>query len=358
MNKVGENTGLCRAYVVSLNFNPGHVSHMVASYRQLEELSYESWMYIDKQFVDFIPKGLRYVIYGEDKPFYSDVAIFLFPSYHNLREIVWMKRKCKSKIVYIFHEPLDKLSSYRKAGFSHMKMLKLRMINLISALTVRWSDVILLPSEKAVGYYEANRLYHNKNYYYLPLMYDDETNGGEDAIRREYFSYIGTVASDHSFNEYLQFVCWAIDNKVLTSLRFLIATKSRVEMTDLMKRLMDSGRLELIEGRPLTNMEINRCYASSILVWNAYERTTQSGVLANAFMFGTPAIMLNKNLSEFAEDGKEVVAIDDNTSYTAIKQAVERVMADFSAYSSACRKRFLDVFYYRNYNHLMEAILK
>ena len=82
MSKVGEYTGQCRAYVISLNFNPGHVSHMIASYRQLEELGYESWMYIDYQFVDFIPQGIRYVVYGEGKPFHCDVAIFLFPSYH------------------------------------------------------------------------------------------------------------------------------------------------------------------------------------------------------------------------------------------------------------------------------------
>ena len=30
-----------RAYIISLNFNPGHVSHMVASYKQCEEMGYE-----------------------------------------------------------------------------------------------------------------------------------------------------------------------------------------------------------------------------------------------------------------------------------------------------------------------------
>ena len=34
---------MSKALVISLNFHPGHVSHMVASYRQLEELGYEKY---------------------------------------------------------------------------------------------------------------------------------------------------------------------------------------------------------------------------------------------------------------------------------------------------------------------------
>ena len=43
------------AIIVSLNFNPGHVSHMVASYKQCEELGYKSSLYIHPQFKEYLP---------------------------------------------------------------------------------------------------------------------------------------------------------------------------------------------------------------------------------------------------------------------------------------------------------------
>ena len=73
-------------------------------------------------------------------------------------------------------------------------------------MTVKWSDVVLVPSQKAVEYYSANPLYKNDNVYCLPFMYDDERTEKQAQWEREFFGYIGTVAADHSFNEYLKFV--------------------------------------------------------------------------------------------------------------------------------------------------------
>lgn len=330
---------------------------MVASYRQCEELGYESWMYIDKGFVGFIPADCRYVIYGEFRPVDCSLAVFVFPSERNLKEILWLKRKCHSRIVYIFHEPLDKYSTYRKAGFSHVKMLKLRIINMVNALTVKWSDIILLPSRKAVDYYEANRLYRNQNYHYLPLMYDDELTEELKNTERTYCSYIGTVASDHSFDEFVDFVRQVIENGDLEGLKFLIATKNKVDM-EALKPLSDSGRLVVVAGKPLTDHQINQCYASSLVVWNAYARTTQSGVLAKAFMFGTPVVFLEKNVSEFVCNGKEGIAVKANTDYDAIKEAIVKIKDHFTCYSEMCRNRFLQSFYYRYYNRLMGSLLE
>lgn len=350
---------MCRkfAYIISLNFNPGHVSHMVASYKQCEEMGYEVWMYIDRGFVGFIPKGCQYIIYGKDKPVDSALSVFVFPSVRNLKEIIWLKRNTSSKIIYIFHEPLDKYSTYRKAGFSHQKMLKLRVINMVNALTVKWSDIILLPSNKAVSYYKSNKLYKNENYCYIPLLYDDEQTEELKHAERQYFSYIGTVASDHSFDEYVDFVRQVIQKDELKGFKFLIGTKSKVDHKGL-SPLIESGRLELYEGKPLTDSLINCFYASSYAVWNAYERTTQSGVLAKAFMFGTPVVFLEKNSSEFVYDGKEGIAIKTNTDYDAIKEALKEIKDHFTYYSEMCRNRFLQSFYYRNYNCLMEGLLQ
>lgn len=341
------------ALIISLNFHPGHVSHMVASYRQFEELGYETKCLVDEGFVPFLPKDSRICIYEQNKVKNVDVAVFLFPSHKNILLIRRLKQ-LGSKIIYVFHEPLGPMKVYRKAGFSYKYLVKLWVINRISALTVKWSDVVLLPSKKAVEYYNANPLYKNENAHYLPLLYDDERTTEQPQLHRDFFGYIGTVAADHSFNEYLQFVEWAISNNRLPRLKFLIATKSEFEVP---QALANSPRVVIQKGRPLSDDEINEYYASTFVVWNAYARTTQSGVLAKSFMFGTPAIVLRKNLSEFTEDGKEVVAIDDNTSFEQVEGAVVRIMESYTEFSDAARKRFENSFYYKKYNELIKSLI-
>lgn len=342
------------ALIISLNFHPGHVSHMVASYKQCLELEFDSIFYVAPEFEEFLPIGCRVLTTNSDKVVKSDIAIFLFPSQKNL-PLIWKLKRNGAKVVYIFHEPLAPLGVYRKAGFSYKYLAKLWITNRISALTVKWSNLVLLPSKKAVEFYESNHLYKNDNYHYLPLMYDDERSKSHELARRQYFSYIGTIAADHSFDEFLNFVIWALDNKECLHCKFLIATKSEFVIP---KELNNSKRVVIQKGRALTDAEINDYYASSIVVWNAYARTTQSGVLAKSFMFGTPALVLRKNCNEFARDQVEIVAIEDNTNKPEIVAAINKIVQNFDSYSANCRNRFINSFYYRKYNKELESLLK
>ena len=186
-------------------------------------------------------------------------------------------------------------------------------------------------------------------------MYDDERQERHTFMPRVYFSYIGTVAADHSFQEYLDFVCWALRENKLLELKFMIGTKSEFEVPE---ELKNSPRVSIRKGDPMTDEEINAYYASTYVVWNAYARTTQSGVLAKSFMFGTPALVLKKNTNEFAHDGIEIKAIENNSNKEEIAATVEAVMKDFNHYSENCRKQFLESFYYRKYNMEFERLVK
>lgn len=345
------------ALIISLNFNPGHVSHLRASYHQFEKLGYESYYYVNPSFKGFLPKESRALFYGEDKPQAADVAIVWFPSQKNLQVIWSLKRKYKTQIIYCFHEPVISFREYYESGYTRIQVLLERMKDWIGAYTSNISNAVIMPSQKAYENYLRGKLYKNKNAIYLPLLYDDERTEKNLKTERKYFSYIGTVASDHSFNEYLTFIKWAYKQDRLKGIQFMIATRSVVECDEVLKEMLNAKRLKLIQGKPMDDETINGCYASTFVVWNAYARTMQSGVLAKSFMFGTPAIVLRKNLSEFTMDGQEVAAIDDNTSYEEIEKAVLRITNEFEHYTSAARKRFEDTFYYRQYNDTFRKIL-
>lgn len=338
------------ALIVSLNFNPGHVSHLRASYRQFEELGYEPYYYVNPAFKNFLPEGSRALFYGEMKPDKADVAIIWFPSQKNLGVIWSLKRKFKTKIIYCFHEPVTSFNEYHESGYTRMQVLVERIKDRIGAYTSNISDAVIMPSKKAYKNYIEGKFYRNKVTVYQPLMYDDERTEDHKVIVRKYISYIGTVAPDHSFDEFLSFVKWAYRQDKFRNIQFMIATRSTVKCDEDMTNMVKSGHLNLIQGMPMDDETINNCYASTFVVWNAYARTMQSGVLAKAFMFGTPAIVLRKNLSEFTEDKKEVVAIDDNTSFEQIESALDTIIQNFRIYSDACRSRFEESFFYRIYN--------
>lgn len=351
MNMTGNDQNMKpTALVISLNFNPGHVSHLVASYRQMEELGYQSICYVNPRFKDFLSDDINIVTSDNSLP-EAVVAIITFPSLNNLK-VIRKLRKRKSKVLYIFHEPLAPLSHYRKSGFSWKYLAKLWVIDHINALTVRWSSNILIPSKKAIEYYHNNPLYRNDNVTYLPLLYDDEA--ATVTAQRKYISYIGTVAADHSFSEFLQYVKAALQNGWHPDCKFLIATKSEFEVPESIK---DSERVTIQKGCPLTNEEINHAYASSLLVWNAYIRTTQSGVLAKAYMFGTPALVMKHNLNEFMIEGQTVVSITDNRNTNQIHSAINHILAHTEAFSQNCRDLFMRQFYYKNHNETIKILL-
>ena len=343
-----------KAIIVSLKFHPGHVSHLVASYKQCEELGYEPYFYVNEGFKSFLPKNSNVLVYGKDKVEDVKLIVLTFPHPLNIRLILSTKIR-QTKILYIFHEPLTKYSVYRKAGFSIIQMIKLIVGDLLECITVKLADAIILPSLKAVNYYMDNRLYVNRNFAYIPLMYNDECEKRHEEMPRLYFSYIGTVAADHSFNEYMDFVCWAIRENKLPNLKFLIATKSEFRVP---QELSKSPRVTIHKGTPMSDDEINAFYASTYVVWNAYVRTTQSGVLAKSFMFGTPALVLRQNCNEFAQDEIEVKAINSNKNFEEIELAINCIISNFDKYSESCRDQFMNSFYYRKYNERVRSLLE
>lgn len=345
------------ALIVSLNFNPGHVSHLIASYRQLSEIGYETHLYINKGFQPFLPAEYKERLNDNIRGCKFNVALFLFPSIKNVGKMIFLRSK-GTKIIYILHEPLDKLKNYILAGFNLSMLIKVFFVGLVNAILVNLSNSVILPSLKAIDLYRSRRLlYWNSRFRMIPLLYDDESNATVNLESKRYFSYIGTIATDHSFIEFLSFVEHCITNETISELNFLVATKSPLKVDHRISQLQKTGRLEIVSGTPLTNYEINEYYKKSLIVWNAYSRTTQSGVLPKAFMFGCSAIILKRNLSDFAQHKQNVYAITENNNFEQITKGVRHIITNKSSYSKAARDTFLSHYYYKIYNKEIHSFI-
>jgi glycosyltransferase involved in cell wall biosynthesis len=347
------------ALVVSLNFNPGHFSHLVANYRLLEEAGFTPYLYVDQAFNGMdvrsefrkvnSPTGLSDLVPVR-------LAVFWFPSVKNIVEIVRLRLRWRSCIVYVLHEPFESFQRYRASG---MGATRIWAINLVNVVVLLLSHAIILPSSSALRRYEEKYGWLRRRYSLVPLLFDDEAGPTATPIGKRYIAYIGTVAPDHAFDHFAEFAHRAMTDGWFPELTFAIATSSTIPAAQLalLQPHVDAGRLVVTSAHPLSTEEINNFYRDSLVVWNAYSRSMQSGVLPKAYMFGAAVISLSTNANEYVQDGVTGILIHDNKDVQAIRMAVHRILDRRDEFFSACRRAFLATFYYRNRLAIFDAIV-
>ncbi|MEW6089170.1 MAG: hypothetical protein AB1498_12795 [bacterium] len=339
--------------IISLNFNPGHFSHLTANYKLFEDYGFTPYLYVNRSFnqMDLKNKFNRINNLSELKKLKTiDAAVFWFPSLRNIFEIIRLRIFRKSKIIYIYHEPFESIKSYYNSGFRFKKIVKICLINLVTIPVVLLSHRIILPSSSSFFLYKKKYTFLNKNYSLIPLLFDDEAGLLLEKADKNFISYIGTIAADHGFDRFVDFAESAIKNGWFPKLNFLIATRNKIPVRekDILEPYLRSGKLVISEGRPMTNEEINQYYRDSLVVWNAYNRSMQSGVLPKAYMFGAAVIVLLCNANEFFDNHKTGVSVKDNKDVNELKKAVEEILGQKELFFQNCRNKFFEKFYYKD----------
>jgi glycosyltransferase involved in cell wall biosynthesis len=220
------------------------------------------------------------------------------------------------------------------------------------------SDKIILPSTRAFNAVPRARL-EPRSYAKINLMFADETGQQTQSLTREFISYIGTIAEDHAFDEFVRLMQGCIADQTLQPLRFLIATRSQVpkQHRAVIDQCLSTGRLVMQSGSPMSNEKINRFYAQSFVVWNAYRRSMQSGVLPKAYMFCTPVLVSTSNQSEYFQDGVHGVLISDRYSMQEFQHAIIRLVSEWSVISQNCRTYYLNNFDYRALSNMFMSFV-
>ena len=338
--------------IISKKFHPGHYSHLIAYYHLFEEIGYNPILFLHKDYNKYdengIYKKINSIKYLDvNNVFYS---FFCFPHHTNLFLALKLKLVYNSKILYLFHEPFDSIHNYYNTGFTIIKIIKIILIDIFNIIFLLLTNFIILPSNKSLRQFIDKSRYIKKKYTVIPLLFKDELESKIDVSNKIYISYIGTIAEDHAFHKFINFVIYAIDNSLFKDHCFLIATGSNLNNKHdrILEKYKFTNRIKIVQGSYLSNDEINSYYLSSILVWNAYDRTMQSGVLAKAFMFGTPVISLKKNSNEFVINLVTGIEIMSNDNVIEISNAISYVISNINYISSNCRNKFFNTFFYRS----------
>lgn len=339
------------ALLVSKRFNPGHISHIEANAKLLEKNGFNVQFVVHKKFLSFPNCAMNGRDAGLSRLLVlrkGDLVIVWFPSISVIFNLLLVKLFTKATTVYVYHEPYTSFSSYLAAGFSWPKSLRVTAISWVSRIICELSDKIILPSVRAFEAIPRAKI-ESQRYAKINLMFSDETGPQTQGLAREFVSYIGTIAEDHAFDEFVRLMQVCIAEQTLQPLKFQIATRSEIpeQHRVVIDQCIASGRLILQSGHPMTNNQINRFYAQSFVVWNAYRRSMQSGVLSKAYMFGTPVLVSTRNQSEYFQDGVHGVLISDKYTMQEFQQAIAQLQAEWPVISENCRNYYLNNFDYR-----------
>ncbi len=341
--------------LVSLRFNPAFIQHLIAWAKAMKELGHDPEFVLDRAYRNFpeleIVAFLREVN-ADSLAVAWRYAVFLNPSPDNRNLANTLKEK-GAKILYIYHEPWQ-MSFVYLSGEGILGALRGTLAHHVTVPALKLADTVILPSRYALGEYQKSDAQYNGNAIYLPLIYDDEERATNPRMleQKRYFSYIGSLCWSHGFDQYLAFVRYSLRRKL--NISFLIASRNPIPSRFMNDKLFsrNSDKIEIFCGKPMGNHEMNRYYAESICVWNLYRRSTQSGVLPKAFMFGTPVIAGKiGSFPEFIQDGVNG-RFADARDHERIWTAFEDIRSNLSMYAANSRKTFLETFYYRS--HLAE----
>lgn len=346
-----------RVALVSLKFSPGHVAH-ISAYQKLFSLICD----------EVIP-----ILHPAYQSFLSDIPGAVFTErwenvikarpdrvlvYNICIDNIKLARACRKQgipMLYVLHEPMCRLADLIKEGKNFPKAIVAQYVNwLICANSYK----VLMASHNGVETYERYMRRCNNNFAFFPLVFDDDFKG--DAMdNREFFSYIGTFCEAHGGKEFVRFAEYVLQNK--RDIKLLIATKTNVDnylRLPVFQQARADGRLTVQSGRIMTTQEINTFYRRSICVWNAYNRSTQSGVLPNALMQGTPLIV-NKNgvAKEVLTDKSAGCFIEMPPDNEQIWQSYCYIKEHLSQMQTKAREIFLEKYFYKAQLNLAKEVI-
>lgn len=338
--------------IVSQRFNAGHFSHLAATYELVRERGDTPVLFIESNFSD-MAEAAGMVYCNDLRSLRSQrplaAAIFWFPCLRNIFYILLLRIYDRAVITYVFHEPVGSFCEFARAGFSLKQQMRVLTATAVSAFTCLLANRIVLPSKKAERSYRKRYAWLNRQYCVAPLIFTDECDMTK-CPTRQFFSYIGTVAPDHAFERFMGFVIAACESDWLPGLKFAIATGSKLtpQQTAALSHPTISERVVVSSGKPLPNSAINAYFASSCVVWSLYRRSTQSGVIPKAYMFGTPVIAAKGITDEFVNDGNTGRVLACNCTDKEIISGIQDILSRQKHFEAASRQYFLDTFHYRN----------
>ena len=324
----------------SHKFAPGHYNILSALLTVKDPYKYYS-LFLDQKYFLFDRKLLNF----KSSKRYGDVNVHLNSSIKTFILILTARLLRKRSVIFL-HEPINNLTH----KFSHYpkisQKLRLACVKVINDLICTFSDRIIVFSDNSYLNVPARFLSKTKKSR-LPFVDTHARNPiakNSTDISKIIISYIGTVASDHAFDEFVQWVCQS--NLDRQNIQFRIFTKSLIDekIISKLERICD-----IHHGSVLSDAEINAAFRASTFTWCVYKSASQSGVLPMALM-NQSVPLVSKAFGNDLEIYRECTVLIGNTDPKSLDYQLCQFIPDVAKLQSKTRDIFSQYHDVKNFN--------
>lgn len=251
-------------------------------------------------------------------------AIFLkdYASYVGGKRFLWL------------HEPHKTFSELLEYG-----IIK-GVYYFIALIVAKWSikniEHCLLPSKYALNIFKKYYPAMASNCSFFPLIFPQLNIKSKEKI---YFSFVGHVNKGKGIEAFLGLVEYC--NQHNFDFQFQIISSTLYEPWLSRAKKLEKRNLKIISKNTITDIEIAEAINSSFAVLCLYTTVTQSAVVPNSMMQGTPVIASKTgSLPEAIIDGQTGYLVEDIYDYASYVKLLEMCISKQNEYYKYCIEEF------------------
>lgn len=350
-----------KSLIVSRKFNFGHISGLLAWNDMLKRLGHSTFFYADPQYLPHLNKCS--FVGEEDFSNDYDLIIIFNLSTEDGRLVSKIKKNNRNtKVIFIYHEPwrglLYEIKRFKRDIIRFIKQVGRKFY---SRKVLKLADLVICPSSEAVDFYSRHESKYNNNYIRFPLVFLDAASEGFDK-KKKYFSFISTASQDKGADIFFKFIEYAArrDNDVV----FQVVTPSDATkyLNNYHFEMVRAGRLIIRHKAGLNEEEMDDAYNNSRCTWLVYRSSTQSGVIAKAFMWGSPCLATKVGVFPTIINGKNGLLVDDAYNFEDILEKFHQICENENSFQESARQSFLENYDSKNrcaeLSSIIETLMK
>lgn len=232
------------------------------------------------------------------------------------------------------HEPHKTFSELSQYGF--IKGIYYFIAVLLARWSVRNIDHCLLPSNYALNRFKVFYPNMATKCSLLPLMFPNLNVGSKE---RHYFTFVGHVNKGKGIEAFLGLVEYCLKYNLKFSFQIISSSLSEPWLSR--AKTFENFNLKIINNHIISDQKIAESIASSFAILCLYTTITQSSVVANAMMQGTPVIASQVgSLPEVILDGKIGYIVQDPYDYATDVKMLELCIARSDYHKNYCLEEF------------------
>jgi len=224
-----------------------------------------------------------------------------------------------------------------KSPYGLKKGLYIRLAEYIQALTIKYMDVVISPSEYSATLFKKRfPNFKGKNYVAPLLVPDMKVN---TCMERKYFSIAGGAHLATGHDTFIELINYVAEKGI--DFKFTIISSS--DVSPFLNKLSVKGRkiLRIINNNIITDSEINEVIRESYAVFRLDREVTQSGVIPVCYMNETPIIARDiPGLIQHVKHGYNGYIIPFNCTPEDLIKAMEYIKRNFAELSKNARKSY------------------